>query len=28
LEINDPYLAQVVRRVEEGENTIDHLYRE
>ena len=28
LEIKDPYLAQLVRRVEEGENTIDHLYRE
>ena len=28
LEINDPYLAQVVRRVEAGEMTIEHLYRE
>ena len=28
LEIKDPYLAQLVRRVEEGENTIDYLYRE
>ena len=28
LEINDPYLAQVVRRVEQGEMTIDHLHRE
>ena len=28
LEIRDPYLAQVVRRVEDGEMTIDHLHRE
>ena len=28
LEINDPYLAQVVRRVEAGEMTIEHFYRE
>ena len=28
LEIRDPYLAQLVRRVEEGETTIDHLYFE
>jgi len=28
LEIRDPYLAQVVRRVEGGEITIDRLYRE
>jgi len=28
LEIADPYLAQVVRRVEAGEMTIDHFYRE
>ena len=28
LEINDPYLAQVVRRVEAGEMTIEHLYLE
>ena len=28
LEIKDPYLAQVVRRVEAGEITIDRLYRE
>ena len=28
LEIKDPYLAQVVRRVEGGEITIDRLYRE
>jgi hypothetical protein len=28
LEIKDPYLAQLVRRVEEGETTIDHLYFE
>ena len=27
LEIKDPYLAQVVRRVEEGEMTIESLYR-
>jgi len=26
LEINDPYLAQVVRRVEAGEMTIDHVH--
>jgi hypothetical protein len=28
LEIKDPYLAQVVRRVEAGETTIEHLHRE
>jgi hypothetical protein len=28
LEISDPYLAQVVRRVEGGEMTIEHLHRE
>ncbi|HEY6243218.1 MAG TPA: hypothetical protein VIX17_04695 [Pyrinomonadaceae bacterium] len=28
LEINDPYLAQVVRRVEAGEMTIEHFHRE
>ena len=28
LEIKDPYLAQVVRRVEEGETTIDHVQLE
>jgi hypothetical protein len=28
LEIKDPYLSQVVRRVEGGEMTIDHLHRE
>jgi hypothetical protein len=28
LEIGDPFLAQLVRRVEAGEMTIDHLYRE
>jgi len=28
LEIKDPYLAQVVRRVEAGELTIDYLYLE
>lgn len=28
LEIQDPYLAQVVRRVEQGEMTIEHLHRE
>ena len=28
LEIKDPDLAQVVRRVEGGEKTIDHLYAE
>jgi hypothetical protein len=28
LEIKDPYLAQVVRRVEAGEMTIEHLHRE
>jgi hypothetical protein len=28
LEIKDPYLAQIVRRVEAGEITIDHLYLE
>jgi len=28
LEINDPYLAQVVRRVEAGEITINFLYLE
>ena len=28
LEIKDPYLAQVVRRVEAGESPIDHLYLE
>jgi hypothetical protein len=28
LEIKDPCLAQVVRRVEEGEMTIDHLHPE
>jgi hypothetical protein len=28
LEIKDPYLAQVVRRVEAGEITIECLYRE
>ena len=28
LEIKDPYLAQVVRRVESGEMTIEHLYPE
>ena len=28
LEIKDPYLAQVVRRVEAGEMTIDHLVLE
>jgi len=26
LKINDPYLAQVVRRVESGETTLDHLH--
>jgi len=26
LQIKDPYLAQVVRRVESGETTIDHLH--
>ena len=26
LEINDPYLAQIVRRVEAGEMTIERLY--
>ena len=26
LQINDPQLAQVVRRVESGETTIDHLH--
>ena len=28
LEIKDPYLAQVVRRVEAGETTIDHVQLE
>ena len=28
LEINDPHLAQVVRRVESGEMTIERLYLE
>lgn len=28
LEIKDPYLAQVVRRVESGEVTIDHVHLE
>ena len=28
LEIRDPYVAQVVRRVEGGERIIDRLYRE
>ena len=28
LEIKDPYLAQVVRRVEAGEMTIDHVHLE
>jgi hypothetical protein len=28
LEIKDPYLAQVVRRVEAGETTIDHVHLE
>jgi len=28
LEIKDPYLAQVVRRVESGEMTIDHVQLE
>ena len=28
LEIKDPYLAQVVRRVETGEMTIDHVQLE
>ena len=28
LEVKDPYLAQLVRRVEAGETTIDHLYIE
>ena len=28
LEIKDPYLAQVVRRVESGEMTIEHLHPE
>ena len=28
LELKDPYLDQVVRRVEAGEMHIDHLYRE
>ena len=28
LEIEDPYLAQVVRRVEAGETTIDHVQLE
>lgn len=28
LEIKDPYLAQVVRRVEAGEMVIEHFYRE
>jgi hypothetical protein len=28
LEIKDPYLAQVVRRVESGEMTIDHVHLE
>ena len=28
LEIKDPYLAQVVRRVEAGETTIDQLHLE
>lgn len=28
LEIKDPYLAQVVRRVESGETTIDHVHLE
>ena len=28
LEIKDPYLPQIVRRVEAGEMTIDHMYRE
>ena len=28
LEINDPYLGQLVRRVEAGEVTIDHVHLE
>lgn len=28
LEIRDPYLTQVVRRVEGGETTIDHVHLE
>ncbi len=28
LEIKDPYLGQVVRRIEAGETTIDHLQLE
>jgi hypothetical protein len=28
LEIHDPYLAQIVRRVENGETTIEHLQHE
>ena len=28
LEIKDPYLSQLVRRVEAGEITIDHVYLE
>ena len=28
LEINDPYLGQLVRRVEAGEATIDHVHLE
>ena len=28
LEIKDPYLGQLVQRVEEGETTIDHLHLE